>query len=220
MGRSRPSARTPGKPPPRSRTRRAISRAVSTLAPRRLTLKAMRGRRTPMRTPPAHGCSLAGHDPARARPYLVRAGARRGRPAGRRRARGRPPRGARRRRPAGRARPRPARRARGPPHARPVVPGRAARAGRRPLLRSGVCALVARQVDPLRSPRDAAEQRLHELRPRADEREHGAVVIPVRVHVEQARGTGKRLLELGKDGAISPLRKFGTDSSGSAHGAA
>src|SRR5581483_1240074 len=57
LGKSRPSARTPGKPPPRSRITAAISRAATTFAPTRLTLNAMRGRRAARR-------DLAGVDPA------------------------------------------------------------------------------------------------------------------------------------------------------------
>ena len=72
FGRSSPSARTPGKPPSRSRTRAAISRAVSTVAPRRLTLKAMSGRRTPMRTPPAVGCRVAGPRSGASSPESIR----------------------------------------------------------------------------------------------------------------------------------------------------
>src|SRR5207237_48108 len=55
-GRSSPSARTPGNPPPRSRTTWAIARAAST-GPRRLTLNATSGRRAPRITPPAAGSS-------------------------------------------------------------------------------------------------------------------------------------------------------------------
>ena len=58
-GRSSPSARTPVKPPPVSRTTPAISRAASS-GPRRFTLKAMSGRRAPTITPPADGSSRDG----------------------------------------------------------------------------------------------------------------------------------------------------------------
>ena len=70
-GSARPSARTPGKPPVRSRTASAISRAASS-EPRRFTLNAISGRRAPTITPPTAGSirarpevglELAGVDP-------------------------------------------------------------------------------------------------------------------------------------------------------------
>ena len=59
-GRRSPSARTPGKPPSRSRTARATSRAASRSSPSRSTLKAISGARAPTSTPPARSSSRAG----------------------------------------------------------------------------------------------------------------------------------------------------------------
>ena len=56
-------------------------------------------------------------------------------------------------------------------------------------------ALVPAQVDPLARARDPREQRLDELVPLADEREDGAVVVGVDVHVEQPRGRRERLAQ-------------------------
>ncbi len=53
LGSARPSARTPGKPPPRSRTTAAIARATSTSSVARFTLNATSGRRAPTSTAPA-----------------------------------------------------------------------------------------------------------------------------------------------------------------------
>ena len=129
LGSSSPSARTPGKPPPRSRTTAAISRAASSV-PRRLTLNATSGRLAPTRTHPAAGSSLAGTEVRpRARPRRAGAGARRARRGGRRQGRDRGP-ARRRERRAARAR-RPAPRARAPPPSRAPCPrARPARAGR------------------------------------------------------------------------------------------
>ena len=67
--------------------------------------------------------------------------------------------------------------------------------------------LVAAKVDPLTRGRDAGEQGGHELVPVPDEREDGAVVIGVGVHVEElgvhAQGRGKRV----DRGAVAPLRE-------------
>ena len=73
---------------------------------------------------------------------------------------------------------------------------------------------VAADVDPLPRARDPLEQRLHELRIGADEREHGAVVVRVRVDVEQpgARTEGRR--ERRDRLGSRPSETFGTDSSG------
>src|ERR1043166_7695751 len=49
LGKSSPSARTPGKPPSRSRTADATSRAASS-DPSKLTLNAISGRRAPTRS--------------------------------------------------------------------------------------------------------------------------------------------------------------------------
>ena len=56
-------------------------------------------------------------------------------------------------------------------------------------------ALVAAQVDPLARARDPGEQRLDELVRLADEREDGAVVVGVDVHVEQPRRRRERLAQ-------------------------
>jgi hypothetical protein len=56
-------------------------------------------------------------------------------------------------------------------------------------------ALVAAEVDPLARARDARQQRGHEIRRAADERVDGAVVILVRVDVEQACLPGQRLAD-------------------------
>ena len=119
VGRSSPSARTPGKPPPRSRTTPAISRATSS-EPRRFTLNAISGCRAPRMTPPADSCSRTGpksgaSSPASTRAWSPAAPPRRRRP-GRARA-------ARRRRPAAPIPRRCARRPREPPRA----PGRSPR---------------------------------------------------------------------------------------------
>ena len=68
-----------------------------------------------------------------------------------------------------------------------------------------VRSLVLAQVDPLRRRGDSREQRLDELVPRAHEREDGAVVVPVRVDVEQPPRPGKRLLERGDDLRVAAL---------------
>ena len=57
LGKSSPSARTPGKPPPFSRTTAAIARAISTSSVARFTLNAISGRRAPTMTPPARSSS-------------------------------------------------------------------------------------------------------------------------------------------------------------------
>ena len=81
-GSSSPSARTPGKPPPRSRTTAAISRAASS-GPRRFTLNAISGLRAPTRTAPADGIERAGPKSGASSPASTGAAAPRHRPAGR-----------------------------------------------------------------------------------------------------------------------------------------
>jgi putative phosphoesterase len=66
-----------------------------------------------------------------------------------------------------------------------------------------VGALVAAQVDPLGGATDPGEQRLDELLPAPNEREDGAVVVPVGVHVEKTRGRGHGLLELGEHAGVA-----------------
>src|SRR5262245_47669342 len=78
-GRSSPSARTPAKPPPRSRTRAAISRAASS-GPRRLTLNAISGLRTPTSTPPADSDSCRGPNSGAISPASTRRCSSRGPP--------------------------------------------------------------------------------------------------------------------------------------------
>jgi hypothetical protein len=46
---------------------------------------------------------------------------------------------------------------------------------------------VAAEVDALARARDTSEQRLDELVRLPDEREHGAVMVDVHVHVEESR---------------------------------
>ena len=100
-GRSSPSARTPGKPPPRSRTTARDLRAPRRASPRRLTLNAISGRRAPRITPPAVSCSARRPEVGRELAGVeARLQARRRRRAGRTPARAR---AARRRRPAARA---------------------------------------------------------------------------------------------------------------------
>ena len=55
-----------------------------------------------------------------------------------------------------------------------------------------VRAFVGAQVDPLDGDRDPCQQRVGQLRLRADEREDRAVVVGVGVHVEQARVRAER----------------------------
>ena len=66
-------------------------------------------------------------------------------------------------------------------------------------------AVVPAQVDPLARARDPRQQRLHELVRLADEREDGAVVVRVDVHVEQPRRRGERAAEGVDDALVSPL---------------
>ena len=55
--------------------------------------------------------------------------------------------------------------------------------------------VVAAQVDPLRRHVDAGEQCVRELVLGADEREHGAVVILVGMHVEEASSRADRVAD-------------------------
>ena len=116
-GSASPSARTPRKPPPRSRTVAAISTAAWS-RPRRFTLNAISGLRAPTRTAPADGSSASGPKSGAARRPPGAGRAPRHRPAGRRPGRGRAARRGRRagpwRRSARRASARRAARARGP----------------------------------------------------------------------------------------------------------
>ncbi len=80
---------------------------------------------------------------------------------------------------------------------------------------SRVRALMPAQVDPLARAGDPGEERVYELVLVPDEREDRAVVVGVRVDVEElgvlAEGVAQRL-----DRRRSrPSEKFGTDSSGS-----
>src|SRR6266540_1310864 len=72
LGNASPSARTPGKPPPLSRTTTAIARAISTSSVSRLTLNAIRGRRAPTMTPPAPSSSRGGPKSGRTSPASMR----------------------------------------------------------------------------------------------------------------------------------------------------
>jgi len=70
-----------------------------------------------------------------------------------------------------------------------------------------VCPLVQPQVDALGGAGDPREQRLDELLGRPDEREDRAVVIRVRVDVEQP-GMGPESVGERVDGrTVSPLRE-------------
>ena len=216
-GRSSPSARTPGKPPSRSRTTAAISRAASTVAPRKLTLNAISGRARaddhssgalvePRR--PEVRRQLAGVHPALQLLGSAAAEERRPAPAARARRRGTP---------AARA----PRRSAGELRARTRAPapcprGRSAPPGRRRRRRSADARLRAPQVDPLPRDGDRREQRRDELVLAADEREDRTVVIRVAVHVEQPRVRSDRVADRVDRLAVAPSEKFGTDSSSSA----
>ncbi len=67
--------------------------------------------------------------------------------------------------------------------------------------------LVLTQIDPLAGNRDSSEQRLCQLLGRADDREHRAVVVSVRVDVEHARVCPERVAERGNHRGIPPLGK-------------
>ena len=75
-------------------------------------------------------------------------------------------------------------------------------------------AFVGAQVDAFSRDSDACYQRTHELVLRADEREHRAVVVLVRVDVEQPGAAGERPPIASITERSRPSEKFGTDSSG------
>ena len=183
-GRSKPSARTPGKPPPRSRTIAAIARATSTSSVRRLTLNATSGRRAPTSTAPAAGSSRGGPKSGASSPASIRAWSSSG-----------PPR----------------RKNAGPRSGTAVEEHRQARARRRgpPTSRAAACARsmssgaigtsgttsaapmrgcapsCRRRSIRSRAHPTPATQPVDQLRLRADEREDGAVVVRVGVDVQQ-----------------------------------
>ena len=68
-------------------------------------------------------------------------------------------------------------------------------------------AVVPAQVDPLACAGDSRQQRLHELVRLSDEREDGAMVIGIGVHVEQPCGRGERLAERADDGLVAAFRE-------------
>ncbi len=185
LGSSSPRARTPGKPPPVSRTSAATSRAASS-PPLRLTLNAISGRRAPTRTAPADSCEALGAEVrlqlARVDPALklLRAAA------------------PEERGPATRCelpvqedrQTEIADRFAGP------VPLRSSRArgmSSREIGTTGndiggpdawMCSFVLAQVDPVSRAGDSGNEGVHEIGLLADEGEHRAVVIDVRVDVE------------------------------------
>src|SRR5439155_7498307 len=67
--------------------------------------------------------------------------------------------------------------------------------------------LVTAEIDPVARARDAGDQGVDELLHAADEREHRAVVIRVRVHVEQPRLAGERRADHVDDLTVSALRE-------------
>ncbi len=172
-------------------------------------MKAISGRRTPMRTPPALGCSTAGPRSARELAgvdpplQLLRSAPpeERGLAAVLRQARVEEDRQAE-------LAPDPlAKGERG-------LSGRGLVDGPKRYERDNVCSpdprmgtLVSAQVDSLRGARDSGEQRLDQLFAGPHEREHGPVVVPVGVDVEQPRRAREHLLEIGKDGGVPALRE-------------
>ena len=209
-GRSSPSARTPGKPPPLSRTSAAISRAASS-GPRRLTLNAISGRRTPTSTPPADSrqpprAEVGRHLPRVHAPLqlLGAAAAEERRPA-----------------PAAELPVQEHRQPRVPPPTRRASARRAPPARRSRVLRrkrehqrhhvrrpdARVRTLVTPQIDPLASRAIPASQRVDELFARAHEREDRAVVVCVGVDVEQPSPRAERLGERVDGRAVASLRE-------------
>ena len=102
LGSPTPSARTPGKPPPFSRTIAAIARATSMSSVARFTLNATSGRRAPTSTAPTAGSSSAGPRSGASSPVDAAAAGPRVPPTGRTPGRGQRP-ARRREKPAGRA---------------------------------------------------------------------------------------------------------------------
>jgi hypothetical protein len=74
---------------------------------------------------------------------------------------------------------------------------------------AGMRTFVATQVDPLPGARNAGEERCDKLLFAADECVHRAVVILVRVDVEQARVTCEGVADRGDRRAVAPLREVG-----------
>ena len=218
-GRSSPSARTPGKPPSRSRTTRAISRAASTLAPARLTLNAMSGRpRADDHARRPTDRSRGGPKSGASSPASIRRCSSPARPGGRT-----PGRALRRRRRRGRP---------GSPSSPPtrrasssaVLRARCASSGRTGTTGTTSAAPI-RGCTPACA-RRSMRSRAHAIAARsastisslaADEGEHRAVVVDVGVHVEELRTLGERARRSPSTTAASrPSEKFGTASSGSA----
>ena len=207
-GSSSPSARTPGKPPSRSRTARAISRAASTSAPTRLTLNAISGGRAPTITPPAAGSRRSGPKSGASSPASIRRCSSSG-PAA------------------------PVERGAASRGELPVEKDREAQlladaARERERRRAGALgvlgaqrhdrddvrdadprmrAVVAAQVDPPARAGDRGQQRLDELLLVTDEREHRAVVIRVGVNVEHVGMLRQRRADRSEHACVSPLRE-------------
>ena len=213
-GRGRARAR-PGSRRRVSRTTAAIARATSTSSLRRLTLKAISGRRAPTSTAPARGIELrraeVRRELARVDPpleLLRPAAPEERRAAARRRRRGRPADRARRS-----ARPPPA-----PPPARPLHVLRAHRDERDDVRRADprMRALVPAQVDALARALDAGDER----------RRRAPSSVPTSVNTERlwSASAWTSSSRAGPPSAAAsasivarsrPSEKFGTDSSGS-----